>query len=204
MTMSQRTLFPTRIGEKRIINAHVSRLARLFFLLVYLITLMAGVPTSGVKAAVIDFTGEELLGRPTDTSITVKVVPDENIELFYDYGTTSGSYPSHTATTSATSGQPHETVISGLTPNTQYYYRMQYRTSGDPWIQRPEHSFRTQRAQGSTFTFTITSDSHVNILLGNASTWTNTLNDVAADHPDFSIDLGDTVAMRSVDAGDVA
>jgi hypothetical protein len=40
--------------------------------------------------------------------------------------------------------------------------------------------------------------------MGSATTWTNTLNGVAADEPDFLLDLGDTVAMRSVDPGDVA
>jgi hypothetical protein len=40
--------------------------------------------------------------------------------------------------------------------------------------------------------------------MGSATTWTNTLNDVAADDPDFLLDLGDTVAMRSVSAGDAA
>ena len=38
----------------------------------------------------ITFTGQELLGRPTNTSMTIKVVPDANISLYYEYGTTSG------------------------------------------------------------------------------------------------------------------
>ena len=35
----------------------------------------------------------------------------------------------------------------------------------------------------------------MNILLGNAGNWQTTLNNVAGDHPDFDIDLGDTTAM---------
>ena len=69
----------------------------------------------------------------------------------------------------ATAGQPKVVTISGLTANTKYYYRMQYSTDGGTtWVARPELSFQTQRATGSTFTFDITTDSHVNILLGNA------------------------------------
>ena len=51
-------------------------------------------------------------------------------------------------------------VITGLTANTKYYYRMQYSSDGGAtWDTRAEHSFWTQRAAGSTFTFDITTDS---------------------------------------------
>ena len=72
---------------------------------------------------------------------------------------------------------------------------MQYSTDGGTTWQRDEHYFYTQRSAGTTFTFDITTDSHIGIQLGNASNWTSTLNKVAADHPDFLIDLGDTFAM---------
>ncbi len=161
--------------------------------------------TFSVSSTPITFTGTELLGRPTDTSISISVVPDEDILLYYEYGTSSGVYIGQTDPTPADAGIPEVVVISGLDANTPYYYRMQYSSNGGiSWIARSEHSFWTQRAAGSTFTFDITSDSHVNILLGNAETWTNTLNDVALDAPDFLLDLGDTFAMRSLSAGDVS
>ena len=73
---------------------------------------------------------------------------------------------------------------------------------------RREHSFWTKKAAGSTFTFDVTSDSHINIQLGEESNWTSTLNGIASDNPDFLIDLGDTVAMdngsTSVPLGDIA
>ena len=154
----------------------------------------------------VTFTGTELLGRPTDTSISVKVVPDVDIDLYYEYGTTSGVYTDDTDTTTADAGVPKTVEITGLTPNTQYFYRMQYRSSGGTtFTPRAEGSFWTQRAEGSTFTVDITSDSHIDILLGNETTWTNTLNKVAADDPDFLFDLGDTIAMYdNVGIGDVA
>ena len=101
--------------------------------------------------------------------------------------------------TTATGGQPSKVVIGGLTANTKYYYRMKYHLPGETdWVTRTEHSFWTQRAAGSTFKFDVTSDSHVNIMLGNATTWTKTMTNVAADHPDFHLDLGDTFAMDNV------
>ena len=157
-----------------------------------------------VAVTTITFTGAELLGRPTDTSISVSVVPDAAITLYYEYGTTSGVYTGQTAIESAAANQPKVMVIGCLTANTKYYYRMQYSTDGgSTWVTRPERSFQTQRAAGSSFKFTITSDSHVNILLGNATTWQNTLNDAAADGSDFHLDLGDTFDMRSRSVGDI-
>ena len=144
------------------------------------------------------FSGQELLGRPTDSSILITIVPDATIEVYYEYGTSPGAYTGQTTTATAAGGQAHKTTITGLSANTKYYYRMQYRTPGGSWVARAERSFWTQRAPSAGFTFTITSDSHVNIMLGNAGTWTQTMNNVAADHPDFLIDLGDTFAMDNV------
>jgi hypothetical protein len=173
-------------------------------MLVVLLLSLAGGPTINVKAAEITFAGEELLARPTDTSITINIVPDETIEYYYEYGTAPGVYSAQTATATATADQPHQVVINGLDPNTRYYYRMQYRTGGDPWVARPEHSFHTQRARGSTFTFTIISDSHMNGGGGNVSLYEQTLENVAEDNPDFHLDLGDTFWMDGVSTAAVA
>jgi len=178
-------------------------------LLIVLALVLGGTmaPAQSARAATpITFTGEELLGRPTDTSITIKIVPDESIAYYYEYATSPGTYSEQPPTAEAVGGEPSEIIITGLSPNTQHYYRMQYHPlHDDEWVPRAERSFWTQRAQGEGFVFTITADSHVNIMLGNAATWTSTLNNVAADSPDFHIDLGDTFAVyTAVGVGDVA
>ncbi len=162
-------------------------------------------------ASSIEFTGTELLGRPEANSISVSVVPDSNISLYYEWGTTSGSYTGGglSTQTTATAGTPKVVVMSGLSSNTHYFYRMQYSTNGgSTWLARPEKSFWTQRAAGVCFVFDVTSDSHINIQLGNQTNWTSTMNGVLADSPDFLIDLGDTFAMdngsTSVTLGDTA
>ncbi len=181
---------------------HLPTLGTILTFLVLVVFLLAA---PAAAEAEITFTGAEMLGRPTDTSISVKIVPDAAVSLYYEFGTASGVYTDQTETVSAPSGQPTTVVIRCLEPNTRYYYRMRYSDDGGTtWVSRPEHSFWTQRAAGSTFKFAITSDSHVNILLGNATIWTNTLNDVAANAPDFHLDLGDTFDMRSLSAGNIS
>lgn len=174
-------------------------------ILTFLVLVILLLTASAAAAAEITFTGAEMLGRPTDTSISVKVVPDAAVSLYYEYGTAAGTYTDHTATVSAPAAQPTTVVIRCLEPDTKYYYRLRYSTDGGTtWVSRAEHSFWTRRAAGSTFKFTITSDSHVNILLGDATVWRNTLNGVAANAPDFHLDLGDTVDMRSISAGNIS
>jgi hypothetical protein len=147
----------------------------------------------------VSFPGPELLGRPTSDSVTVNVVAAFAIDAYFQYGSESGAYSHETNIVSAAANEPLVAVLSGLAGDTRYYYRMMYRPAGAAdWIARDEHSFVTQRARGSTFTFTITSDSHVNILLGDASLFQQTLSNVAADRPDFHLDLGDTFAMDNV------
>jgi hypothetical protein len=111
-------------------------------LFVYFLLLNA-IPVPQLQAAAITFSGPELLGKPTDASITINVVPDANVSMYFEYGTASGVYTAQTPTTSATASESHEVVISGLQSNTRYYYRMQYAEPSDPgnWIARDEHSF---------------------------------------------------------------
>jgi hypothetical protein len=173
-------------------RGHLTQAGRLFMFLLILLALLGGSVTSKA-ATTITFTAEELLGKPTDTSISINIVPASTIEYHYQYGTASGVYTGQTPNATATGGQPHNVVISGLTANTRYYYRMRYHLPGETdWVLRTEHSFWTQRAKGSTFTFTIISDSHMSGGGGNVSQYQQTLANVAAENPDLHFDLGDT------------
>jgi len=179
----------------------MSRHQSLICMILIIVASLVCAPVARVNAATtITFTGSELLGRPTDTSIMITIVPASTIEYYYEYGTAPGAYTAQTPLATATGGQPGRVVIGGLTANTQYYYRMKYHLPGETdWVTRTERSFWTQRAAGSTFKFDVTSDSHVGMQgLGNATTFGNTMTNAAADHPDFLLDLGDTFAMDSV------
>jgi hypothetical protein len=60
----------------------MSRITVLFLVIVFLSSLLS--IGSGVQATV-TFTAPELLGRPTDTSITVNVVPNRDDEIYFEY-----------------------------------------------------------------------------------------------------------------------
>jgi hypothetical protein len=173
--------------------------ARIFTFLVMfsiLIGALALTTSSAMSASTITFTAEELLGKPEDTSITINIVPATTIEYHYQYGLSSGANTWSTGNQTATGGQPSEVTITGLAPNTQYFYRMQYHAPGDPmddWVNRNEHSFWTQRDQGSTFTFTMTSDTHAQL----GALFSNTMTNIYNEHPDFNVDLGDTFMIDS-------
>ena len=133
----------------------------------------------------------EMLGRPTDTSITVNAEPRKDVEVFYEYGTKPGVYTGRSEILKHPARQPFNVLIDQLKPNTQYYYRMRFRegTAGE-FQARDEHSFYTQRAPGSTFKFVVQFDPHLagaNV----AEPYKLSLKKMAADHADFMLALGD-------------
>jgi len=170
--------------------ASFAQASRVFLLLILFYAFMGGSVLSAQAATEITFTAEELLGKPTNNSVTINIVPASTIEYHYQYRPASeSSYSMQTGNSTATADQPHEIVISGLAANTEYYYRMRYHLPGETdWVERPEHSFWTQRAEGSTFVFAVTSDTHYNL----NTTFTQAMDNILTDQPDFLIDLGDT------------
>ncbi|MEI7595909.1 MAG: metallophosphoesterase [Bacteroidota bacterium] len=135
----------------------------------------------------------EILGRPTDNSITVSVMFNQNSDVYIEYGTSSGNYQNTTSQITSLSGTPDEIEITNLNPNTKYFYRTRYRLTGSgSFNSSPEHTFYTQRAVGSTFTFTMEADVHLYDKKGCANLYQVCLNNQADDKPDFMLDLGDT------------
>ena len=74
----------------------------------------------------------------------------------------------------------------------KYFYRMRYRESGTTsYYARTSHSFHTQRPAGSTFTFAIEADPHLDEN-SNPAVYALTLQNIGLQSPDFLLDLGDT------------
>ncbi len=142
-----------------------------------------------------DFITTEITGRPTDRSITVNIVPATTMEIYYEYGTSSGVYTLQTTPQKALANEPLETLIDGLQANTRYYYRINYKG-----ISGVEGSFVTQRAPGSTFTFAIQGDSHPERVKKqfDSDLYSRTLLSAAADQPDFYLTIGDDFSVDTL------
>ena len=133
----------------------------------------------------------ELLGRPTDRSVTLQLIPNSSVEMRVKYGVSADALDGQTAWTKVDSAAPANIVIDGLQPDTKYFYQVVYRTTqGSPSVTRPTYSFRTQRKRGAPFTFVIQADPHLDEQ-SDTSVYLRTLRNELEDEPDFMIDLGD-------------
>ena len=134
----------------------------------------------------------ELLSKPTSNSVTVHLFFADSVQVSVQYGTTSGSYTGHTTWQTFADSIATEMLIAGLQPDTKYYYRVRYSHPGDTAnaTVRPEFTFHTQRAPGSSFSFIVEADPHLDY---NSDTglYRQCLFNQLSDHPDFMIDLGD-------------
>jgi predicted phosphodiesterase len=133
-----------------------------------------------------------ILARPTDTAVTVSVLAYKPTEAYITYGTESGKLAEKTDTRSLKPGEPAEFVLKGLKPDTRHHYRLHTRT-GDAkeFAANEERAFHTQRNRGSSFVFTVQSDSHLD-QASRPAVYERTLANALADKPDFHIDVGDT------------
>ena len=141
-----------------------------------------------------------VLGRASDRSITVSTLTKENIEGYFEYGTTSGIYTNKTALLNFTADKPLEAVFDTLLPDTSYFYRLLYRKPGHTEFKnRPECRFHTQRSPGSSFMFAIQGDSHPERpQMSNPELYARTLQSVAASQPDFYICIGDDFSVDTL------
>lgn len=133
-----------------------------------------------------------ILGRPTDNAITASILFETNYDAYVEYGLQPGNYTGQSAIVNCVGGTPYELDVNNLAANTRYYYRLQYKPTGSgSFIAGPVYSFYTQRAPGSTFTFTIEADEHLYDKKGVGNMFKVTLANQAADNPDFMLTLGD-------------
>lgn len=134
----------------------------------------------------------ELLGRPTDASITINVLSPSAMEIYWEYGTKQGSYSSKTTVLNIAEGQPLEVDLQQLNPDTKYFYRSRFRAIGskDGFAEGSEHFFQTQRKAGKSFRFVVEADPHLDSNTIQEA-YRNSLRNMLLNKPDFLVDLGD-------------
>ena len=141
-----------------------------------------------------------VLVRPTPTSIGVSVLTSVDVEGRIEFGESESDAAStkRSGTQTLRAGEPALFTLEGLKPDSAYTYRWRYRPTGAkaPAASREfanagPFSFHTPRKPGASFTFAIQADSHLDSNVS-PDVYLRTLGNIAADAPDFLVDLGDT------------
>jgi len=151
------------------------------------------------------FPGTVVLGRPTNTSITLSLLSNSSINKLTLSVSKAGS---GVLSTSKSIYELHknktlEVDINGLLPNTLYMYTLSF-VQGIRNHTCPSHRFRTQRSKGSSFLFSIIADSHLGTTQHcDPVRYENTLLNVNNANPDFVIFLGDDFRADSVQGTNV-
>ena len=141
-----------------------------------------------------------VLGRASDRAVTVSALAKEPMEGYFEYGEAPGAYSRKTPLLTFPPGMPVESIFGHLQPNTQYYYRMQWRKRGEAVFHpRPECLFHTQRAAGSTFIFGIQGDTHPERpWMSDPDLYARTLLNAASAKPDFYLCMGDDFSVEKL------
>ena len=131
-----------------------------------------------------------ILARPEKNSVTLSVLAYQDLEGSVAFGARPGTVTTELPLRPFKKSEPVEVVMSGLQPNTPYYYHFRSRSLGTSQLSNsPEYSFHTARPPGSTFTFTLTADAHLDEHTS-PEVYCRTLENIRSDKPDFHIDLG--------------
>jgi hypothetical protein len=155
------------------------------------------------EVALGNFTGNIVLGSPTDTSIKANVfATSQSGTVSIRYGRNPGQYEKQTERVNLVPSTPIELTLSGLNADTRYYYRLDFQASNNigsgPTI---EYSFQSARSPGQAFTFALQGDSHPERekTQFDGNLYTRTLQTAAADKPDFYLLLGDDFSVDTLD-----
>ncbi|MBS0192172.1 MAG: YHYH protein [Phycisphaerales bacterium] len=132
-----------------------------------------------------------ILARPTDRSITVSVHASDAAEATVEYWPTGNSTRRKSVPVTTGANTVTNIEITGLTPGTEYIYRLGLAKHNQPIHWGDDQRFRTRPAPGTPFTFVMQADSHLDQGVEPA-VYEQTLANMLAARPDFVIDLGDT------------
>jgi len=136
------------------------------------------------------FEGNILLAAPTDTSIKMLVLTPRSGSIAVAYQSNLAMQDLQWPAGMVTPNVPKEIVLTGLKPNTRYTYKLSMQTATGT-LTSAVYTFSTAKPSGSSFTFTLQADSHLDEN-SDLAVYEQTLGNILLDQPDFHIDLGDT------------
>ncbi|MBI1321882.1 metallophosphoesterase [bacterium] len=133
-----------------------------------------------------------ILGRPTDSSVTVSVMAQKPIEIYLRYSIAGKTEQLETSRKSLQPNEPAEWILAELAPDQEYEYELLVKQDdAADFEMRSVHTFRTARKHGSAFAFAIQADSHLDQAT-RAEVYMQSLEKIRSEKPDFFVDLGDT------------
>lgn len=148
--------------------------------------------------------GSVILGRPTPSSIMVSLLLPADAKAVLVCGTDARALPAEGRVVSLKAGEPQMVGLDRLEPDTRYFYELRDAATFLRLLPAAATgSFHTARPPGSTFTFTLAADSHLD---GNTdpALYRLTLANARTDAPDFHLDLGDTFMTEKLPSRDEA
>lgn len=151
--------------------------------------------------------GNIIIGCPTNNSVTASIILEKDAEGFIEYSNVSGKYNNKTAVFKTANSEPFEINITGLKPNSEYYYRLNYRKVGERnYSVTPESWFATQKSSSISFSFGVQGDSHPERVgkMFHPNLYKQTMEHVAERRPDFYFMLGDDFNIDRLVASNTA
>ncbi|MEO9594917.1 metallophosphoesterase family protein [Rhodopirellula bahusiensis] len=131
-----------------------------------------------------------ILGRLSESSVTIRVLFHGDVQAHVVYGDQAGNLLHQTEKHTLRAGEPCDFVLESLAKNSRYFYQVVYEADGVSKVS-DEFTFHTQRDSGDSFVFTVQADSHLDENTS-GEVYLRTLQNALADQPDFHFALGDT------------
>lgn len=107
------------------------------------------------------FWGQELLCRPTPSSVEVNFIPHDLAVAYVEWGTDGVTFPNSTSQALVFGGDAEQFLLDGLTSDTQYYYRLVARSIAGSFENGPTRTFVTMPGAGQQARVAATTDIHV-------------------------------------------
>lgn len=135
-----------------------------------------------------------VIGIPTDRSVVLSLITEKNAEVYIEYAQRSDLLTQKSSVYSLQGQEPFEIKLGDLKKDTRYYYRVQYKLTGErSYTSTAISTFATQRAKGSSFVFGVQGDSHPERegKMFSGALYKQTIDSISAQTPDFHFMMGD-------------
>lgn len=169
-----------------------------YFILIILIFIIYSCRVSSIDQEpnvddIINNLGDIILGSPSDNSIVLSIAAKNGTQVTVNYGLSKDALTMST-TTEVIDNNISEIYLTGLSPNTRYYYNTII-----AGIQRSNiYSFVTRRTKGSTYNFGVQGDSHPerDKEMFSAALYNVNMQNVSSYQPDLYFTLGDDFSIE--------